>query len=704
MAIIAPALAARGHEVHVLSCMVDQRCRDYVEEGVHVHRRDQVQLRGMGRVARRLGANLTIFRVTSGISNFLESLRLGGDFDVIEFPDANAEGWPFVFFRERPTVAHLHSPTAIWGRHYGLPFDRDFRWTSSLEQYAVRNADMVTSPSDLLLRELRDIGWLRETNPEVVPHPIDWRRWVDCCPVSAAPENILFLGRIEQLKAPEVVVEALDIVRKSRPQARAMLVGRSRGTRDGLPYIEWLKRSARDVNGCDFIGPVSRQELPRVFSASRVLAMTSWFENFPMVVLEAMAAGRPIVATSRVGTNELIKTAGCGVIIPPGDPSALAEALVPILQDGNHASEIGEKGRAFVREKLDPDKIAATREDVYRRTIASFVRRVRSQGRLRLVMGHALYPLIRRCLQAWANLSQRVPDPDGAYLRERSRGFPHVMPKQIGRLSIPAGWREWAVMEAVKWPGYHFYLHTANQLLGLLTRHPAFSHRTSLDGVRALDVGCTPAVSVLLACLGAETVLLDTCSDELRKGQHYARLLGVEDRIRVVRADAFEMPFKPGSFDIAWNSGFIEHFAHPEQIVQGMARTVRVDGTLVFLVPNRWTPHSLFIRPLLRRRSEGYHWDWMGRERSYTKSEMGRLVRDAGLEIVVSSTGNLRRSVCDDSVIMERLSRIRRRELLFRLINLLDWLECCVPPLRVFGFMVGVAATTRGGIREKRAA
>lgn len=90
--------------------------------------------------------------------------------------------------------------------------------------------------------------------------------------------------------------------------------------------------------------------------------------------VEAMAAGRPVVVTSTTGVAELIREARAGQVISPGDPRALAEALLPFLIDPDYAARMGEKARAHIRENHDPASAAAKREKVFEEAIATFRR------------------------------------------------------------------------------------------------------------------------------------------------------------------------------------------------------------------------------------------------------------------------------------------------------------------------------------------
>ena len=373
VASIASMLARRGHEVHVLSCMRKQFHRDYFDRGVAIHRRSFVTIPGLRQLKRILNVPMTFEVFQSGVSNFLAYRRLGLEFDVIEYPDVGAEGWMFALRHHIPLVAHLHLPIPIW-----LPPEEieenplDFRWTSFLERFAIRRADVVTSPSKLLVKRLRDLKWLQDRNPEIISQFIHWPDWCHTRSIRESPPTVLFLSWLGKNKAPEVLVEAVAIVRKKLPEANAVFAGGSFGTREGFQYVDWIKKTATDLSGCQFVGYVPHQEVIHRISSCRVLAMPSWFENYPIAALEAMAGGRPVIVTETTGIADFIRTEKAGSIIPPGDAEALADALLPYLQDSSYAAEVGANAQRAIRKHLAPQNIVEQREVAYQQAIDGF--------------------------------------------------------------------------------------------------------------------------------------------------------------------------------------------------------------------------------------------------------------------------------------------------------------------------------------------
>jgi glycogen synthase len=370
VATIGPALARRGHEVHVLSCTEGQPASDRLDGQVHVHRRGTMSFRWLEPVLRSGKARV---RLEMSVSCFLESRRLGLAFDVVESPEWMAEGLVFALLRSKPHVGHLHTPLLILARHNLLPSTWDRRFGDALERTAMRRADVVTSPSRMLARDLVADGWLREGVARVVRLPIDIDGWSPKPSAEDTGPRVVMVGRLEPRKAPETLVEAAAALAGTIEGLEVVFVGGSNYTRDGKAYRDWTAELAREIRSpCQFIDAIPRTAIPDWYGTARVAVLTARYDNFPVAGLEAMAAARPLVCTSRTGVAELIRDAGGGTVVPPVDPKALADALYPYLTDAAHAGRTGQAARDAVARYCTPDSIAAEREACYLEAIETW--------------------------------------------------------------------------------------------------------------------------------------------------------------------------------------------------------------------------------------------------------------------------------------------------------------------------------------------
>jgi glycogen synthase len=371
---IAPALAQRGHEVHVLSCVDGQATEDRSDEAVHVHRRGVRRI--LPKVRRRFPA--TALRVEGAVGRYLDYRRLRTDFDVIEYPDWFAEGLIFAALHTRPLVVHLHTPLGLVERHN----PRSFRWTpdrrlaNRLERLPLRRADVITSPSLLLADDLAREGWIRGREPWIIRYPVDLAPWANVRPALDSPPRVLMVGRLEGRKAPEVLVRAAAALAPEIPDFEAVFVGRP-SLRDGGSYRDWLADLAAELRApCRFVEQVDRDDLARWYGSCRVVALPSRYDNFPYVGLEAMASARPVVCTEQTGTAEIVRGTGAGAVVTVDDVGGLVHGLRPFLLDSRASERAGREARSIVARECSPDQIAEQREACYLEAIRLWSRRV----------------------------------------------------------------------------------------------------------------------------------------------------------------------------------------------------------------------------------------------------------------------------------------------------------------------------------------
>jgi len=154
--------------------------------------------------------------------------------------------------------------------------------------------------------------------------------------------NILFVGRLEKRKGLNYLLEAFKQVKQEIPDSRLIIVGP--GTRLRRKYEKQVVRSGlKDVV---FAGFVSYDELPRYYKTADVFcAPATGRESFGIVLLEAMAVGKPIVASNIEGYASVVTHGVDGLLVPPEDKERLAQTLISLLTDQSLRQEMGAKGR-----------------------------------------------------------------------------------------------------------------------------------------------------------------------------------------------------------------------------------------------------------------------------------------------------------------------------------------------------------------------
>lgn len=180
-------------------------------------------------------------------------------------------------------------------------------------------------------------GWLHSArlDARVIHNFIPDEIVLDDIPPTAQDAPLLFVGDLSPDKGIQTLLDAYAVL--DNPP-RLVLAGRS--------THEW-----RFPGGADWVGPLPHAEVVGLFRSARAVVVPSvWADPCPTVVLEAMAAGRPVVAAASGGIVDMVVDGVTGRLVPPGDVPALAEALSHVLGDSQRAAAYGAAGRDRSRE------------------------------------------------------------------------------------------------------------------------------------------------------------------------------------------------------------------------------------------------------------------------------------------------------------------------------------------------------------------
>ena len=265
-------------------------------------------------------------------------------FDVLHLHEPTTPTLPWVALRQ---AQNLSPQTALVGTFHAYRERRawPYEWARPIFGRIVDGLDgrVVVSQA------ARDyISSYFPGHYRVIPNGVDvalfGNRSLEPLPQFSDGLNILFVGRLEPRKGFCYLIEAYARVKVVLPQARLLVVG-PYTVHDRLPFERELRRLR--LGGVHFIGYVSDQELARYYQTGHVFCAPSiGFESFGMVLLEAMAAGTPIVASDIEGYRTVVTHKAEGLLVPPKDAVALADALIYLLQRPDLRRAMGIRGQA----------------------------------------------------------------------------------------------------------------------------------------------------------------------------------------------------------------------------------------------------------------------------------------------------------------------------------------------------------------------
>ncbi len=268
----------------------------------------------------------------------------------------------------RPDVLHTHQIAALFysgpiARSIGIPVIVHTEQSNNLSgtvssirrmrlwllmRLATRHVSRFFGVSENIAFTVLKSRLLPESKVFVVPNAVDFERFSIRTDPSALRRSLGIpveglvigtLGRLNEIKRQDLLIRAFAQVRTKIPSAHLLLVG------DG-PMHNDLRALAESLGVADSVHFAGYQAEPVPYlQAMDVFALTSRIEGTPLAVLEAWAAGLPVVASRVGGLVRLVEEGKCGLLFDSGDQHALAEALTGLLQDKDKARQFGEAGR-----------------------------------------------------------------------------------------------------------------------------------------------------------------------------------------------------------------------------------------------------------------------------------------------------------------------------------------------------------------------
>lgn len=265
-----------------------------------------------------------------------------------------------------PIVITAHHDTDVFGRpHHRL-----------MERLTARLSDRIVACSDAVRRYALECYGLPEAkvvtlrNAIVVPALVDdpSGRARHRAGFGAGPEDLLIgtLGRLEEpKKGLSFFLRAAALIARERPRARFVLVGEGPARK----RLETLAEAAGLAGRTVFAG--ERRDVAALLPAFDLFVQPSLWEGFGLTLLEAMAAGRPVIASRVGGVPEVVRDGRDGLLVPPGDAEALAGAVLALLRDPVLAARLGRSGRERVATSFGIDGLVRDTVALYRELLGA---------------------------------------------------------------------------------------------------------------------------------------------------------------------------------------------------------------------------------------------------------------------------------------------------------------------------------------------
>lgn len=371
---LSEALVKKGLEVHVITTGTLDTPQREKRNGVVVHRVEPFDVQAPNFLSWVQQLNFRM--VEEGIKLF----RQEKNFDLI-----HAHDWLVAFTARvlkhayrKPLAVTIHATEA--GRHQGIHTEEQ-RYINSIEWWLTFEGWKVIVCSNYMGQEVQNLFNLPQDKVKVIPNGVDLNKFhfLEKPNISYGPGKIIFfMGRLVREKGVQVLLEAAPLILAADPDVRFLIAGTG-------PMEHQLKQQAYALGLGDrvqFLGHVNDKQRNEILQQTTLAVFPSLYEPFGIVVLEAMAAGVPVVVSDVGGMGEIVDHGVSGLKVYPGDVNSLAFNIIRGLQNDMLRQELKKQGKRLVQEVYCWDKIAAETQKVYKTILDEYTQSAWAQAPL----------------------------------------------------------------------------------------------------------------------------------------------------------------------------------------------------------------------------------------------------------------------------------------------------------------------------------
>ncbi len=220
---------------------------------------------------------------------------------------------------------------------------------------------LVTAPSKIVLEEMEKSGLI--ANTKAISNPIDTMTFQPL-PKKPAEYDLISAGRLAPERKTKVIIKALPLVKKKFPNVKLALAGRGIEER-GLKQL--IHKLGLD-NNVVFLGFVNQPALNQAYNSSKIFVITSTSETQSLVMMQAMAAGLPVIGVRAMALPEYLDN-NHGILVDPDNSDLLAEKIIYLLENREIREKMGQNASVFVQ-KFSISNIVKEWENIYRNIIS----------------------------------------------------------------------------------------------------------------------------------------------------------------------------------------------------------------------------------------------------------------------------------------------------------------------------------------------
>lgn len=370
--LIAQGLVERSNKVTVICASDDTRMySDYNDNGVRV-----IRLSGGDFILPTVESTSLlkrfrfIYRFNSYRKKIREAILKLHDIDIIEVADFGAESY-FLKDINAPVVVRLHTPSLFDRTTLGIKKyqgkDKLFQFIGEREKYILTHSDFLSSCSESLKEwTIQNLG-IDSNKIEVIYNPIELPTHKVELKSSTVKPTIVFVGTISDVKGCGDLFEAGKILAEKNVDFDMFLYGKMG------EFAENLKMNEQSYPWFHVIGKIEREKLFSIYCNASIVCFPSWWDNMPMVCLEAMGVGAVVLGSSSGGMSEIIQDSINGYLIEPHNVNLLAEKLQFLINlDSKTKKQISDNAKKRIENDFSLRTIVDKTIDYYNRVINKF--------------------------------------------------------------------------------------------------------------------------------------------------------------------------------------------------------------------------------------------------------------------------------------------------------------------------------------------
>ncbi|OGX20175.1 MAG: hypothetical protein A2Y00_07030 [Omnitrophica WOR_2 bacterium GWF2_43_52] len=377
---LATGLEKKGHTVHVVALSLNGN-KEYTQDHIYVHR---IAASGLFCFKGFFPEFLTRLEYSYHLYKTLQQLIRKYSIDIVEAPNFFAEAFIYSLFGNVPLVIRLHSSFKEIIKAYGWPFTLDRKLSCFMEDSAIIRSDLITCSTKICAQSMAEEAGIDVRRIAVIPlgvmlPDIQEERLGDNYEDDETL-RVLFVGRLERRKGVHILMQAIPRILEEMPHAHFTFIGRDTfinaknsaftGSKKESFREFLLKDFPQRMKGnLHFLGFAEEAELRHYLRNCHFLVAPSLYETFGFIYIEAMSYGKPVIGCKVGGVSEVIIDQKTGIVVPPADSNALAQAIAYLLKNKQVRVKMGQAAFEHVKNNFICDTMIERTLNAYKEVL-----------------------------------------------------------------------------------------------------------------------------------------------------------------------------------------------------------------------------------------------------------------------------------------------------------------------------------------------